>query len=98
MKTNSRTYKGHYEGLVMSFGFTNATATFQGLLNQIFQQQLTKSIFVFFDDILAYSPCWFSHLQHLKTILQILQQHHFFVRLSKCTFKLKEIDYLGHTV
>ncbi len=35
-KTAFRTRYGHYEFLVMTFGFTNAPATFQSLMNDIF--------------------------------------------------------------
>jgi len=98
MKTAFRTHQGHYERLVMPFGITTAPTTFQSLMNKIFQQQLRKSVLVSFGDILIYRPCWYSHLQHLETILQILQQEQLFVRLSKFSFGLREIDYLVHTI
>ena len=36
-KTSFRTHEGHYEFLVMSFSLTNALATFQSLMNEIFR-------------------------------------------------------------
>lgn len=35
-----RTHKGHYEFLVMSFGLTNAPATFQSLMKEVFPKMV----------------------------------------------------------
>ncbi|WVY91553.1 hypothetical protein V8G54_037067 [Vigna mungo] len=97
-KTAFRTHQGHYEWLVVPFRLTNAPATFQSLMNSVFHGLLRKSVLVFFDDILVYITSWSSHLQHLEVVLQLLQHHHLFAKLSKCHFGLEEIDYLGHTL
>ena len=36
-KTSIRTHQGHYEWIVMSLGLTNAPATFQNLMNDLFE-------------------------------------------------------------
>jgi len=97
-KTAFRTHQGHYEWLVMPFGLSNAPATFQCLMNDVFKGLLRKFVLVFFDDILVYSPCWNSHLQHLERVLQLLLQHQLYAKFSKCSFGLQSVDYLGHSV
>nr|KYP52820.1 hypothetical protein KK1_025355 [Cajanus cajan] len=67
-------------------------------MNQIFQNQLRRYVLVFFDNILVYIPSWSSHLLHLESVLEILQLHKLFAPLSKCSFGMQEVDYLGHIV
>ncbi|XP_058746820.1 uncharacterized protein LOC131619773 [Vicia villosa] len=97
-KTAFRTHQGLYEWLVMPFGLSNAPASFQSLMNSVFQEQLRKYVLVFFDDILVYSPTWSSHLEHLEVVLKLLQQHVLFAKFSKCCFGCTTVDYLGHTI
>jgi len=97
-KTTFITHQGLYEWLVMPFCLSNASTTFQSLMNGVFQGILRKFVLVFFDDILVYSPSWSSHLHHLEVVLKLLQQHKLFARISKCSFGLQQIQYLGHTV
>ena len=97
-KTAFQTHEGHYEFLVIPFGLCNAPSTFQSLMNYLLKPYLRKFVLVFFDDILIYSLTWEKHLQHVDLLLQLLRKHKLFVKLSKYSFGMKEVKYLGHIV
>jgi hypothetical protein len=93
-----QTYSGHFEFKVMAFGSIGAPATFQHAMNVTLALVLRKFAVVFFDDILIYSPSYEDHLQHLSTVLSILQRDQWQVKFGKCVFAQRLVAYLGHVV
>lgn len=88
-----RTRYYHYEFLIMPFGLTNAPTTFMDLINRIFQEFLDKFVVVFVDDILIYSLFEGEHEGYLRTILQLLREHHLYAKYEKCEFWLPEVKF-----
>jgi len=97
-KTAFTTRYGLYEYTVMSFGLTNAPASFMNLMNKIFMEYLDKFFVVFIDDILIYSKNEEDHARHLRLVLDKLREHQLYAKFSKCEFWLREVAFLGHVL
>ena len=97
-KTGFNTRYGHYEFIVIPFGLTNAPATFNRLMSEIFREHLDDFVLVFFDAILVYSKNEEEHEQHVRRVFQILRQNQLYAKRSKCTFFTEKVEYLGFIV
>lgn len=97
-KTAFQTHSGHYEFRVMAFGLSGAPATFLKAMNTTLGPVLRKFVLVFFDDILIYSHSFEEHVQHVRTVLELLARDQWQVKLSKCVFAQRQLRYLGHVI
>ena len=75
---------GGFEYLVMPFGLCNAPATFQHVMNTIFQEGLGSFVLVFLDDLLIYRKTLKEHLQHIWAVLKKLRSEKLFRHPKKC--------------
>ena len=50
----------------------------------------------YLDDIIIYSSTPEEHLEHIRTVFEKLRDAKLSMKLSKCHFFAKEIQYLGH--
>ena len=64
-----RTQYRSFEWLVMPEGLTNAPASFQRFMNDIFADMIDTSVVVYLDDILVYSDDPEQHLAHVQEVL-----------------------------
>ncbi|GJU23161.1 putative reverse transcriptase domain-containing protein [Tanacetum coccineum] len=97
-KTAFRTRYGHYEFQVMPFGLTNAPAIFMDLMNRVCKPYLDKFVIVFIDDILIYSRNKEEHANHLRIILELLRKEKLYAKSSKCDFRIRIMQFLGHLI
>ena len=83
----------------MFFGMTNAPAVFQRAMDQIFvvlKNKYPGCIFVYMDDILITTPDDEElHAKIVNAVLDMLATEDFFLKLSKCSFHQRTVDYLG---
>lgn len=95
-RNSFHTHEGHYEFLVMPIGLCNAPSTFQSLVNKIMKYWLRSLVIIFFDDILIYSKSWDANIQRVPWVLKLTLNHHLFIKKSKFSFNVDEVEYSGH--
>jgi hypothetical protein len=96
--TAFRTRYGLFEYLVMPFGMTNAPATFQHFMNDIFHDMIDVFVIIYLDDILIYSKTLEEHQVHVQQVLERLHQYGLHAKPEKCEFHTDSIEYLGVVV
>ena len=97
-KTAFSTLQGHYEFNVMSFGLTNAPATFQRLMECVLTRLTNEQCLIYLDDIIVFSSSFVEYLQQLRNIFVVLHQACLQLKLSKSTIASTTAHYLGHVV
>ena len=87
---------GKFEFNRIPFGLAQAPAYFQRLINEV----LTDCNFAmgYLDDIIIFSKTKEEHLQHLEEIFERLRKAGLKLKLQKCSFFKKHIQYLGHLI
>lgn len=97
-KTAFVTPDHHLEFLRMPFGLSNAPAVFQRLMNNVLGELKGTVAFPYIDDIIIPCPNASEGLARLQQVLEALRQHKLTLKLNKCKFFQKNIDYLGREV
>jgi len=95
-KTAFITRQGLFEATVMYFGFSNAPATFQSMINNILGDLIhIRLVMVYLDDILIFGTCLKKHRQLVKEVLKRLQFNNLYAKAEKCFFEQSSIKYLS---
>src|SRR5712672_1590684 len=91
------TNEGLYEPTVMFFGLTNSPATFQAMMNAIFEEEIREGwLTVYMDDMLiATDDDPILHKQCVHKILDKLEKHDLYLKPEKCVFAQRRIEFLG---
>src|SRR6266571_4324951 len=80
----------------MFFSLTNSLATFQMIMDDIFEELISEGVVVvYLDDILIFTETIDEHQEVTRRALEILQKHKLYLRADKCKFEKTTVEYLG---
>ena len=97
-KTSFVTGQGTYCYQVMPFGLKNTGATYQRLVNKMFQKQIGTSMEVYIDDMPVKSVKAGLHVNHLVEAFQVLKDYKMKLNPTKCAFGVSAGKFLGFIV
>lgn len=88
-----------FEPTVMLFGLCNSPSTFQMMMNEYFRDMIAKGwLVIYIDDMLIYGSSEEETRERTKKVLQRLAKNNLFLKLEKCKFAMKEVEFLGMIV
>ena len=80
----------------MFFGLCNSRATFQMMMNKIFQDMIYERwIIIYLDNIFIFTKKIEENVKCIKGVLQRLVDNDLYLKPEKCIFWTKEVEYLG---
>ena len=97
-KTAFTCFLGLNQFRVMPFGLNCAPSYFSELMNKVLSGIQHKFTLAYLDDIIIYSKTFDEHIEHIKAVFSRLRAAGLKLKMSKCEFLKREVNYLGHLV
>jgi hypothetical protein len=95
-KTAFMTESGNYYYNVMPFGLRNAGATYQCMMNKVYNKTLLSDILeVYMEDMIVKSQQEVDHAAHLKRVFEQTRKYTMRLNPEKCTFGVQAGKLLG---
>ena len=97
-RTSFVTNQGLFCYKVMPFGFKNAGATYQRLMNKMFTHQIGRNVQVYVDDMLVKGLRENDHLDDLQETFNTFRLYNMKLNPNKCMFEVTIGKFLGFMV
>src|SRR6267154_1124926 len=89
---------GNMVSEVLQQGDCNAPTTYQALMNYLFGEYIGNWLDVYLDNLIIYSDSLEEHVQHIKTVLGILEREKLYLSEGKLQFLCKKLKVLGRVM
>ncbi|CAL1400208.1 unnamed protein product [Linum trigynum] len=89
---------GNFCYRVMAFGLKNAGATYQRMVNNVFQQQIGRNVEAYVDDLIVKSRKREDHIGDLRETFQAMRAHRLQLNPLKCVFGAEAGKFLGFMI
>ena len=82
----------------MPFSFINALTTFQAYINKALSGLVDYFVVIYLNDILIYFKLKEDYYTHVRIVIERLKKHKLYIKLNKCFFDIKEVEFLKFIV
>jgi putative transposase len=82
----------------MQMGLNGASHTFQAEMDNIIRPLQFEAVLAYQDDLLVFSEDVGSHLEHLRRLFERAKEANLKLKLGKCEFFTKRLEFLAHIV
>ena len=89
---------GLFEYQRLPFGITNASASFQRMMEYVLRDLIPSICLVYIDDVIVHSYTQTEHIQSLRKVFNCLRCYNLKLKPSKCEFFKTELKFLGHVI
>ena len=79
-------------------GPTNAPAMFRHFMNDILREYVDLIAVGILDDVIIFSKSLAEHVQHVRSILEVLRQLRLYAKVEKCEFHKDQMTFVGSLV
>ena len=95
-KASFTTLLGLFKLNIMFFGMCNSPATFRAFMDNLFEDYITEGwLITYMNNLLIHSSNQETHNECTWKVLQHFQEQKMYLKLEKCMFSAKEVEYLG---
>lgn len=95
-KTAFSVPQGKFQYRTMPFGLKGAPSCFQRLMDSLLAG--IEGVHCYIDDIIITGESWEHHLDLLNQVLTVLSANNLTVKLAKCSFGERYVEFLGHCI
>jgi ribosomal protein L1 len=82
----------------MPFDIANGPAIYQRMVNKLLNGMDKVKVFAYIDDIMIATNTFEDHLIQLEEVLERMENSGLKIRVDKCEFAQREVQYLGFIV
>ena len=82
----------------MPFSLTNTLVIFQAYINKALFRLINYFVVIYLNNILIYFKLREDYYTYVRIVIERLRKYKLYIKLSKCFFNVKKVEFLGFII